>query len=67
MRPLALLFIIPLLTSCQNGKYVGPSIGVAGGYEGASLGITLYGENPVSAQAATTTSVGVVQVSTGTK
>ena len=36
------------LSGCQNGRYVGPSIGLSGGYQGVTVGVTLYGENPVT-------------------
>ena len=54
-----------LLTGCAGGRYIGPSIGISGGYEGATVGVTLYGENPVSLAAEKTVGTGPVQLSTG--
>ena len=67
MKLILIILAAASLSACQNGQYVGPSIGISGGFNGATIGVTLYGKNPITEQAATTTSVGVVQVSTGVK
>ena len=67
MKLIILILAAVALSACQNGQYVGPSIGISGGFNGATIGVTLYGKNPVTEQSATTTSAGVVHVSTGVK
>ncbi len=42
------LFTTIALAGCQAGRYIGPSLGISCGYEGAAIGVTLYGENPVT-------------------
>lgn len=34
------------LGGCAGGQYLGPSIGMQLGYDGATLGVTIYGGNP---------------------
>lgn len=43
------LLLIPLLlTSCAQGRYIGPSIGLKTGFMGAEVGFTIYGDNPAT-------------------
>lgn len=44
---IVLLMALVLCTGCVNGRYQGPSIAITGGYQGATVGITLFGENPL--------------------
>ena len=47
---IGLLFATLLgLSGCANGQYVGPSVGISAGYDGISIGFTVYGQNPVIA------------------
>lgn len=43
------LIIILFSASLCGCIYTGPSVGVSLGYQGASVGVTLYGQNPVTA------------------
>ena len=48
LRLILLGLVAFTLAACANGKYVGPSIGASVGFNGMSVGVTLYGENPVT-------------------
>lgn len=71
MKKLFILLSFAILqTSCStdaNGHkiYTGPSVGVDAGFMGASVGFTLYGQNPTTANKPGL-STGPIQITTST-